>query len=165
MVRISGQFLASALMVMLMMSSIATGQTLQVSSRRSQVGFTGGASFDPEQGFVGVFWRSPEIGQRFHVRPGIEGGFGSDLKLATINIDFILRFPIGSSGWDFIQGGGPAVVVARYDLFDVSDTDVGAGGSYVIGFGHDSGFLGEFRVGGGGNVPQLKLTAGYAIGF
>jgi hypothetical protein len=127
------------------------------------VGFTGGLSVDPEQGFVGVFWRTPEIGSRFHLRPGIEGGFGSDLRLATINIDFLVRFPIGASGWEFVQGGGPAIVVAKVEGF--RDAEVGAGGSYVIGFAHDSGFLGEFRIGGGGNVPSLKLTAGYTLGF
>jgi hypothetical protein len=165
MVRISGQSIAVPLVLLVTMSSIAGAQTLQVSSSRSLVGFTGGVSFDPEQGFLGVFWQSPEIGQRFHLRPGIDGGFGNDLRLATINIDFIARFPLGASGWDLIQGGGPAVVIARYDLSRGSETDIGAGGSYVIGFGHDSGFLGEFRIGGGGNVPTLKLTAGYAIGF
>ena len=165
MVRISGQFVAVLLVTLVTLSSSAAAQTLQVSSQRSQVGFTGGVSIDPEQGFVGVFWQTPEIGQRFHLRPGIEGGFGSDLKLATINVDFIARFPLGASGWHFIQGGGPAVVIAKFDFLGRNDTDVSAGGSYVVGFGHDSGFLGEFRIGGGGNVPTLKLSAGYAVGF
>jgi hypothetical protein len=165
MVRISGQISVLALAILAGSSSAAGGQTLQVSTSQSVIGFTGGVSVDPEQGFVGVFWRSPEIGQRFHVRPGIEGGFGSGLRLATINIDFLARFPIGASGWDFIQGGGPAIVIATFDAFDGDETDVGAGGSYIIGFGHDSGFLGEFRIGGGGNVPNLKLTAGYALAF
>jgi hypothetical protein len=165
MVRISGHFTATTVALTVLLSSIANAQTLSVSSDKSQVGFTGGLSIDPEQGFVGVFWQSPEIGGRFHLRPGIDGGFGSDVKLATINIDFIARFPIGASGWDFIQGGGPAIVIAKFDLFGRSESDVGAGGSYIIGFGHDSGFLGEFRIGGGGNVPSLKLAAGYALSF
>jgi hypothetical protein len=165
MVRISGQFLAAACVLALGLSSTANAQTVQVSSRESLIGFTGGVSIDPEQAFAGVFWQTAQIGGRFHLRPGIEGGFGSDLKLATINVDFIARFPLGASGWDLIQGGGPAIVIARNDVLRTDRTDVGAGGSYVIGFAHDSGFLGEFRIGGGGNVPNLKLTAGYAIGF
>jgi hypothetical protein len=165
MVRISGHFVCVAVVVAAAMSTSADAQTITTQSQRSQIGFTGGLSIDPEQGFAGVFWRSPEIGGRFHLRPGIEGGFGDDLRLATINIDFLARFPLGASGWDFVQGGGPAVVIARFDLFGRSETDVGAGGSYIIGFGHDSGFLGEFRIGAGGNVPSLKLTAGYALGF
>jgi hypothetical protein len=150
---------------LLSVSSGADAQTISSQSARSQIGFTGGASIDPEQGFVGVFWRSAEIGGRFHLRPGIEGGFGGDLRLATINVDFIARFPLGASGWEFVQGGGPAIVIARFDAFARRDTDLGAGGSYIIGFAHDSGLLGEFRIGGGGNVPSLKMTAGFAIGF
>jgi len=164
-VTLTGRFTALVVLGCLALSSAASAQTITTQSQRSQIGFTGGLSIDPEQGFVGVFWRTPEIGGRFHLRPGIEGGFGDNLNLATVNIDFIARFPLGSSGWDFIQGGGPAIVIARFDAFGRSETDVGAGGSYVIGFAHDNGFLGEFRIGGGGNVPRLKLTAGYAIGF
>ena len=165
MVRNSGRFLAVAALSAALLSSTANAQTLQSSSHDSLIGFTGGVSIDPEQGVVGVFWQSPEIARRFHVRPGIDGGFGSDLKLATINIDFIARFPLGASGWDLIQGGGPAIVIARYDFLRGSETDIGAGGSYIIGFGHQSGFLGEFRIGGGGNVPSLKMVAGYSLGW
>jgi hypothetical protein len=165
MVTLTGRFISLVALAGLAVSSPANAQTITTQSQRSQIGFTGGVSIDPEQGFVGVFWRTPEIGGRFHLRPGIEGGFDDDLRLATVNVDFIARFPLGASGWEFIQGGGPAIVIAKFDLFGRSETDVGAGGSYVLGFAHDSGFLGEFRIGGGGNVPTLKLTAGFALGF
>ena len=165
MVTLSGRFIGFIVLAGLAVSSAANAQTITTQSRRSQIGFTGGLSIDPEQGFVGVFWRTPEIGGRFHLRPGIEGGFGDDLRLGTVNIDFIARFPLGSSGWDFIQGGGPTIVIARFNGHGGSETDVSAGGSYIMGFAHDSGFLGEFRIGGGGLVPSLKLTAGYALGF
>lgn len=165
MVRISGQSIAAALFVVSLWSPAAAAQTVQVSSSASLIGFIGGVSVDPEQRVVGVFWQTPEIGGRFHLRTGLDGGFGDGVKVATVNVDFIARFPLGASGWDFIQGGGPAIVVTRFDVFGATETDVGAGGSYIIGFGHQSGFLGEFRIGGGGNVPSLKLTVGYAIGF
>jgi hypothetical protein len=165
MVTLTGRFIGLTLVACLALSPTAHAQVISTQSQGSQIGFTGGLSIDPEQGFLGVFWRTPEIGGRFHIRPGIEGGFGSGLSLATINIDFIARFPLGTSGWDFIQGGGPAIVIAKFDAPGRSERDIGAGGSYVFGFAHDSGFLGEFRVGGGGNVPSLKLSAGYALGF
>jgi hypothetical protein len=165
MVRNSGQIFAIMVFLLPALSSDAHAQTISVSSAQSQVGFTGGVTIDPEQGVVGVFWRSPEIGQRFHVRPGIDGSFGDHARMATINIDFLARFPIGASGWEFIQGGGPAIVITKFHLLGASETDIGAGGSYIIGFAHASGFLGEFRIGGGGNVPSLKLAAGYAIAF
>lgn len=162
MVTRTGRFIAIAALALAVVSTHANAQVIVTQSQHSQIGFTGGWSIDPEQGFVGVFWRTPDIGGRFHLRPGIEGGFSENLKLATINIDFLARFPIGTSGWDFVQGGGPAIVVARAEGF--GDSDIGAGGSYIIGFAHDRGFLGEFRI-GGGRVPSLKLTAGVAIGF
>ena len=165
MVTLTGRFIALVVLASLALSSAANAQTITTQSQRSQIGFTGGVSIDPEQGFVGVFWRTPEIGGRFHLRPGIEGGFGDGLKLATINVDFLARFPLGASGWEFLQGGGPAIVIATFDFLGRTERDIGAGGSYLIGFAHDSGFLGEFRIGGGGRVPSLKLTAGYALGF
>ena len=166
MVHFAGRFfLVSTLTTVLMvvaLSSAVNAQTTSVSSNQSQVGFIGGVSIDPEQGFVGVFWQSPPLGGRFHVRPGLEGGFGSDLRLATINIDFIVRFPLGASGWNLVQGGGPTIVLIKVDGFEGTETN--AGGSYIFGFAHDDGFFGEFRI-GGGSVPNLKMGAGWAIRF
>ena len=143
-------------------SSTRADAQISIQQPQSQIGFQGGASIDPEQGFVGVFWQSPAIGNRLHIRPGIDGGFGNGLRVATINLDFIARFALGTSGWDLIQGGGPVIALTRVDGFDGTDTS--AGGSYLIGFAHDSGFFGEFRI-GGGNTPSLKMGAGYAIKF
>jgi hypothetical protein len=170
MVHFTGRWCAARVVVTFLCvsatSSEAIAQTVSMQTTRSQIGFVGGASIDPEQAFAGVFWETPEIGNRFHLRPGIDGGFGSDVSLATINVDFIAKFRLGSSGWKFIQGGGPAIVIAKFDTANGErGTDVGAGGSYIIGFAHDSGFLGEFRIGAGGNVPSLKLAAGFGILF
>ena len=166
MVHFAGRFLAPraglALLIVMTLSSSAHAQTVTVSSNQSQVGFIGGGSIDPEQVFAGVFWQSPPLGGRFHVRPGIEGGFGSDLRLATFNIDFVVRFPFGTSGWNLIQGGGPVIVLIKVDGFEGTETN--AGGSYIFGFAHDAGFFGEFRI-GGGSVPNLKMGAGWAIRF
>jgi hypothetical protein len=153
--------LISAALAVLLLSSAAQAQ-VSIQSPQSLVGFHGGASIDPEQGFVGVFWQSPAIGNRLHLRPGIDGGFGGDLRVATINLDFLARFPLGTSGWDLIQGGGPVIAITKLTGFDV--TDVSAGGSYVIGFAHDAGFFTEFRI-GGGNAPNLKVGAGWGMGF
>jgi hypothetical protein len=50
-------------------------------------------------------------------------------------------------------------------LSDVSDSpkEVHAGGSYLFGFTHTNGFFTEFKIGGGGFVPNLKVGAGWAI--
>jgi hypothetical protein len=163
--RFRPQHLAIFAFSLLALSSTANAQTISVQSSRSQIGFTGGVSIDPEQGFVGVFWRSPEIGSRFHLRPGLDGGFGNDVRIGTINIDFIARFRLGGSGWDLVQGGGPTIAIVKFSSSAGNDSELTAGGSYIIGFAHDSGFLTEFRIGGGGNVPSLKIGAGYALGF
>ena len=65
---------------------------------QSSIGFSGGASIDPTQIYAGVYWESPDIGGRFRLRPGIDGGFGDDLRLGTINIDLIAKFPLGTVG-------------------------------------------------------------------
>lgn len=131
---------------------------------QSSIGFSGGASIDPTQVYAGVFWRSPNIGGRFHLRPGIDGGFGDDLRLGTVNIDLITAFPLGQSGWSLIQGGGPTISIVKYTgIYEGAPREVHAGGSYLFGFQHGNGFFTEFRVGGGSYVPQLKFGVGWDV--
>lgn len=132
---------------------------------QAAINFNGGASIDPEQVYAGVSWESPDIGGRFRLRPGIDGGFGDGIKLGTINIDLIVKFPLGNSGWSLIQGGGPTIAIAKYTGDDFADygTELHAGGSYLFGFQNDNGFFAEFRVGGGSFVPQLKMGVGWSV--
>lgn len=131
---------------------------------QSSIGFTGGGSIDPEQIYAGVYWESPTLGGSFRIRPGIDGGFGDNLKLGTVNIDLIAKFPLGQTGWSLIQGGGPVITITRFTgEFEDYDQELHAGGSYLFGFQHDKGFFTEFRVGGGSYVPQLKIGVGWAI--
>jgi len=131
---------------------------------QSSISFSGGASVDPTQVYGGVAWESPDIGGRFRLRPGIDGGFGDGLRLGTINLDLVVRFPLGQSGWSLLQGGGPTITIAQFTgEFEEADREIHAGGSYLFGFQHDHGFFTEFRVGGGSYVPQLKLGVGWAV--
>ena len=133
-------------------------------SAQSSINFSGGASIDPTQVYAGVSWESPDIGGRFRIRPGIDGGFGDGIRLGTINLDLIVKFPLGGSGWTLIQGGGPTITVSKFTgEFADAPRELHAGGSYLFGFQHDSGFFTEFRVGGGSFVPQLKLGVGWAV--
>jgi len=132
-------------------------------SAQSSINFNGGVSIDPAQVYAGVSWQSPDIGGRFRLRPGIDGGFGDGLRLGTINIDLIVGFPLGTSAWTLIQGGGPIVSISKRTDFDDAPRELHAGGSYLFGFQHDNGFFTEFRVGGGGFVPQLKIGVGWAV--
>ena len=133
------------------------------STAQSSISFSGGASIDPEQVYAGVAWESPDIGGRFRLRPGIDGGFGDGLRLANINIDLIAKFPLGTSAWSLIQGGGPTISIAQFSDFEDAPRELHAGGSYLFGFQHTNGFFAEFRVGGGSFVPQLKLGVGWAV--
>lgn len=136
----------------------------QGASAQSSINFNGGASIDPTQVYAGVSWESSDIGGRFRIRPGIDGGFGDGLRLGTINLDLIVKFPLGTSGWTLVQGGGPVISVAKYTgEFEDLPRELHAGGSYLFGFQHDNGFFTEFRVGGGGFVPQLKLGVGWSV--
>lgn len=130
---------------------------------QSSISFSGGASIDPEQAYGGVAWESTDIGGRFRIRPGIDGGFGDGLRLANINIDLIVKFPLGTSAWSLIQGGGPTISIAQFSDIDDAPRELHAGGSYLFGFQHQNGFFAEFRVGGGSFVPQLKLGVGWAV--
>jgi hypothetical protein len=133
-------------------------------SAQSSINFSGGASIDPTQVYAGVSWESPDIGGRFRIRPGIDGGFGDGIRLGTINLDLIAKFPLGGSGWTLIQGGGPTITVSKFTgAFEDAPRELHAGGSYLFGFQHDNGFFTEFRVGGGSFVPQLKLGVGWAV--
>jgi hypothetical protein len=159
MVLMSGR---STACTVLLVGILVTGMSSPAVAQ-SSIGFTGGASVDPEQVYAGVFWQSPDIGGRFRLRPGLDGGFGSGLRLATINVDFIYLLPLGQGPWKFLTGGGPTVVLTRLadDTLNAG-TELSGGGSYLFGFSHDNGFFAEFRL-GGGNVPNLKMGAGWAV--
>ena len=142
----------AALALVLTMSTPAAAQ--------QAIGFQGGVTVDPEQVYGGVYWQSGDIFGGLRLRPGIDGGTGQGLRIASINIDFVYGFPLGLSGWTLYQGGGPSVVITRWPDFDESDTSVGA--HYIFGFGHDSGFFSEIRL-GSGNAQTFSIGAGWAI--
>lgn len=156
----SGRFGAAILLALLLQAALPGRADAQ-----SSIGFTGGLSVDPEQVYAGVFWQSPDIGGRFRIRTGLDGGFGDNLRLGLVNLDFIYGFPIGNGPWTFITGGGPAIVIVRQqpDFFDLG-TEISAGGSYLFGFMHDKGFFTDIRL-GAGRTPALKLGVGWAVRY
>jgi len=149
--------------IVALVSALFLGLSASDASAQSSINFNGGASIDPAQVYAGVSWESPDIGGRFRLRPGIDGGFGNGLRLGTINIDLITKFQLGTSGWSLIQGGGPIVSISQSTQIDGAPREVHAGGSYLFGFQKDNGFFAEFRVGGGAFVPQLKIGVGWSV--
>ena len=157
-------FSGHARAVAIILAAFFTATATQPAAAQSSISFTGGASIDPEQVYAGVAWESPDIGGRFRLRPGIDGGFGDGLRLATINIDLIVKFPLGTTGWSLIQGGGPTISISQFTGdFEDAPRELHAGGSYLFGFQHTNGFFADFRVGGGSFVPQLKMGVGWAV--
>lgn len=122
------------------------------------IGFQGGATIDPEQAFIGTHFETGELFRNFRFRPGVDGAFGGDFSLATINVEFMYRLELGRSGWSLYQGGGPAIVLLRRN----DDTSVHAGSFLTFGFGHESGFFTDFKM-GYGNSPTLKFAVGYTV--
>lgn len=160
MVSISGHRRAIALVL----AACFVGLRAPHAAAQSLISFSGGASIDPTQVYAGVAWESPDIGGRFRIRPGLDGGFGDGLRLGTMNLDLIVKFPLGQSGWTLVQGGGPVITVSKFTgEFEDLPRELHAGGSYLFGFAHDNGFFTEFRVGGGSYVPQLKIGVGWAV--
>ncbi len=128
---------------------------------QSAIGFQGGVAVDPEQVFGGVYYMTGDIGRGIHLRPGIDGAAGEDLRIGTINLDLVYGYPLGGNGWTLIAGGGPSVVVTRIaDVPDFRDTSVGF--HSIFGFGHERGFFVEARL-GSGMAQRFKLGVGWAV--
>lgn len=121
-------------------------------------GVQGGFTIDPEQFYVGSHFETGELFPRFHFRPGIDGGFGDNLTLASINVEFVYRIPIRGGTWAFYQGGGPAILLLRQPR----DTSVHAGTIVTFGFEHENGFFTEFKL-GSWNSPALRFGVGYTL--
>jgi hypothetical protein len=128
-------------------------------ARAQGIGFQGGASIDPEQVYVGSHLETREIARGLYFRPGIDGGFGSGLKLASINVEFLYKYDINPD-WKIYQGGGPAVHIFRVGT--PAQTDVTGGLNAVFGFAHDNGLFFEFKV-GSGRAPNLKFGVGFTV--
>jgi hypothetical protein len=130
------------------------------------LGLQGGVTIDPEQIYVGSHFETGELFPRFHFRPGIDGGFGENSTLASINVEFVYRIPIAGGSWAFYQGGGPAILLLRQRGSTIigsrNTTSVHAGTIWTVGFAHENGFFTEFKF-GTGTSPALRFGVGYTL--
>lgn len=155
---------------LLMIGVICASLLSEPLAEAQAVGIVGGGSVDPEQFFIGSFFETPPLAERVRVRPGVDGAWGSGLKLASINLDIIYRAEVGT-GWQFYTGGGPLIVIARVDESEpvtvrdrLVEDDVTGGLGALLGFSHSSGFFTEFRFGRVRYAPSLKFGVGFRIG-
>ncbi len=123
-------------------------------ARAQGIGFQGGYSVDPDQVYVGSHLEH-ELARQFLIRPGVEGGWGDGLTLASINVEFLYKFELEGGTWSIYQGSGPSINLFRID----ERTDVRGGLNVIFGVAHETGFFTEFRV-GTANSPQLEVRRG-----
>ena len=123
------------------------------------VGFTGGATVDPLQAYVGSYIESAPIAGHLRLRPGIDGAFGGDVSEALIDFVFLYEIPFAPlSTWYVYQGSGPTVAIARVD----NERHASGGFLGIFGVGNKNGFFFEVKVSGGGG-PNLRVGIGYTI--
>ena len=146
----------------------ATFTTLVSSAAFAQgVGFQGGMTINPEQVYVGTHVELPLGSDQIVLRPAIDGGFGSGLRVAAIGAEIQYRIELGNSGWRLSQGFGPGVYVARFasGFADEEATEVSGAWTYAFGIVHEGGFFTEFKGGGSRSfaIPMLRIGAGFTI--
>lgn len=146
----------------------ATCTTLVSSAAFAQgVGFQGGMTINPEQVYVGTHVELPLGSDQIVLRPAIDGGFGSGLRVAAIGAEIQYRIELGNSGWRLSQGFGPGVYVARFasGFADEEATEVSGAWTYAFGIVHEGGFFTEFKGGGSRSfaIPMLRIGAGFTI--
>ena len=120
---------------------------------------TGGANVNPDQVFAGGRYEWPLISDVWF-QPGADAGFGSELKLITLNFDATYRANLDRQPWMVYAGGGPALNFYRWDN-GARDTRVGV--NMLGGLRHSSGLFTEFRV-ALRDGPDFRFTVGYMLG-
>ena len=148
--------------------AVACTPLLAASAAHAQgIGFQGGLTVNPEQVYVGTHMELPLGSDQLVIRPAIDGGFGSDLRVAAIGAELQYRIELGNSGWRLSQGFGPSVYIARIGsaFRDEEIKDVSSAWTYAFGLVHEGGFFTEFKGGGsrGFTIPMLRIGAGFTI--
>ena len=131
------------------------------------IGFQGGLTVNPEQVYVGTHMELPLGSDQLVLRPAVDGGFGSGLRVAAIGAELQYRVELGNSGWRLSQGFGPGVYIARFSsaLQDEEVQEVSGAWTYAFGLVHEGGFFTELKGGGSRSfaIPMLRIGAGFTI--
>jgi hypothetical protein len=122
-------------------------------------GVRGGISVDPDQFYFGGHLETSALVDRLHFRPNVEVGFGEDIMLIGVNMEFVYKFP-SRNGWTLYAGGGPALNVYTFDNVDDSATEAGL--NVLVGVEQSSGLFFEFKV-GAIDSPDFKFGVGWTF--
>jgi hypothetical protein len=134
-------------------------------SAQGGFGLHGGGTIDPDQGYFGMHFISGPLTGDLRLQPSADLGFGDDLILSALHVDFAQWLEVNPR-WHLYFGGGPSVNIFRFDVPDAgggggddSFTEVEGGFDAIVGFAHDSGLTVEMRVGSSG-APDLRFGVG-----
>ena len=127
-------------------------------------GLRAGASLDPDQFYFGAHVISDPLLPNLTFRPNLEIGLGNNVTAVAANLELAYSIPVPEKQFSIYIGAGPALNVYRFDnsLRQDRDTDVGGGFNILFGLEHDSGLLGEVKV-GTIDSPEVKFTIGYTF--
>jgi hypothetical protein len=123
-------------------------------------GVRAGVSADPDQFHFGLHYDTGPLFERLSFRPNVEVGLGNDVTTVAANFEFAYWFPLRRRPWGVYVGGGPALVVFRYDDRFGGGTDAKPGFNLLVGVAHSHGFFTEAKL-GLIDSPEAKFTVGY----
>lgn len=139
---------------------VAMACVLVPATARAQVdgGVRAGVSIDPDQFYVGGHLETNPLVEHLVFRPNAEVGFGDDVTLLAMNLEFVWKFP-HRSPWGFYAGGGPAI---NFYQHDGPNDDTDGGFNFVGGFENRKGLFFEFKIGLEGS-PDFKFGVGFTF--
>jgi hypothetical protein len=146
---------AAAALLFVVSSSPAAAQ--------GSVGIRAGVSADPDQFYFGGHYDTGPLIDQLSFRPNLEVGLGDNVTTVALNFEFVYRIPIQRKPWSVYFGGGPAMIVYRYeeDQNGNRNTDTQPGFNLLIGLAHRGGLFAEAKL-GLIDSPSGKFTIGYA---
>ena len=126
-------------------------------AQQVRAGVQGGVSVDPDQGFIGGHVETSPLVDRVRFRPGVDIGFGDDVTLVGINLEFTYAFT-ANRPWHIYAGGGPAINWFNYD----NDSEAEAGFNFLVGAKNRDGLFFEMKI-GAMDSPDLRFVVGYTF--
>ncbi len=123
-------------------------------------GVRAGVSADPDQFHFGAHYDTGPLFDRLSFRPNLELGLGDDVTTVAANFEFVYWIPVKSRAWGVYAGGGPALIIYRYDNNHGDETDTQPGFNLLIGLAHARGLFAEAKL-GLIDSPEAKFTVGY----
>jgi hypothetical protein len=134
------------------------GLAPSAASAQISTGLRAGVSVDPDQVYIGGHVETDPLVERLVFKPNAEIGFGDDITLAAINLEFVWKFP-STNRWGFYAGGGPAI---NFYQVEGNGDDAEAGFNFVAGVENTRGLFFEIKL-GGGDSPDFKFGVGIAF--